>query len=310
MRGVLASLLVAALAGSAGGYSHQPLAGNAVGPGRSAQTPTLSLTPTSGLPGTRVVATGTGYTECFSTGGDGESTTRPGSEPGPRVPGGYDPAASVVQRDGQVVLFWDEVELSPRAVLDEGGAFTTSFDVPATAAPKAHSVVALCVNSEDPRILASDTFRVTAPPSQTAVVPNLSTEQAPPEPEPGGPPAAGPVPLLPGEPTTAQRSPAPQPSSAQPVPPPVSPSPPAGTSFPGRLLLVVLVLILLGVLGATAIRQIRRAPAWVATHVRAAPGFSPPIDVNVAESRVDDTSRACVVRITPHRDDGTQVLEV
>lgn len=357
VRGLLASLSVAALAWSAGGGAYEPLAGTAVSLGESAQGPTLSLAPASGLPGTSAEATGSGYTECLGPGEGADPTTGPGSGPGV----GPGSVPSVIQADGQVVLLWDEVELSPRAGLDDAGAFTTSFAVPASATPGVHVVMTRCAGSESARVLASDTFRVTAAPTQTTEVPDLITRtvaeartaleaaglvlgnrpdgtgrirsQAPvagtrvalgtpvtvflaadrKPPAPGGPATGGALPggavPPPGEPTTgtsAQVPPAQPPSAAQPLPP----APATDTFFRGWVLLILLVLILLGVLGATVIRQIRAAPAWVATYVRAARRRVPGTEVIVAESRVDDTSRSCVVRIIPHREDSTQVLEV
>ncbi|MGH4017306.1 MAG: PASTA domain-containing protein [Pseudonocardiaceae bacterium] len=319
-----------------------------------------------------------------------------------------------------MALFWDEVELSPRADLTEDGTFTTSFGVPASAGPGTHVVVSRCAGSEAARILASATFTVTAPPEVMVVVPNLvgspprdapaalqreglvlgrvsgsgdvidsqnpaagtevrrgsrvnitlvrsaspeelvevpnlvnrtvdearealaaaglvlgnnpagdrrvlgqtpaagvrvargtpvtvTVSEVPVPPSPGGPTAGGTAANPGGTPTgqppaTTQPT---SPTSSTPVSPPVKPA----AGFPWSLL-VVLVLILLGALGGTLARQVRKGPAWVHSHVRAVAGFVPHIGVAIAESRVDPSSRTCVVRITPHHDSGTQVLEV
>jgi len=71
---------------------------------------------------------------------------------------------------------------------------------------------------------------------------------------------------------------------------------------------VGLTVLLGGVLLARRALLARRDSTWVRTHVRAAPGAAPG-DAEVVDSRMDGSPPTHAVRIEPHTDIGTQVLE-
>ncbi len=66
-----------------------------------------------------------------------------------------------------------------------------------------------------------------------------------------------------------------------------------------------------GLLSLLALRVLRgrRDRRWVRTHVRAAPGPPAHSRLDVTEAPVDSSPPAVVVRIEPHADRGTQVLQ-
>jgi hypothetical protein len=79
---------------------------------------------------------------------------------------------------------------------------------------------------------------------------------------------------------------------------------------------VALILLGVGLLALLAVLLILRAvrgwqgQKWVPAHVHAVAGVAPDTVVEIMEPRTADSSPTCVVRIAPHADSGTQVLEV
>jgi beta-lactam-binding protein with PASTA domain len=82
--------------------------------------------------------------------------------------------------------------------------------------------------------------------------------------------------------------------------------------WPSAATLTVLAVALIVLAAALVLRAIRprRGPRWVRAHVRAAAATAVPSDqVEVADSRRDGSPPTCRVRLVPHADRGTQVLE-
>lgn len=72
--------------------------------------------------------------------------------------------------------------------------------------------------------------------------------------------------------------------------------------------LTFLALLIAGLLLARAIRT-QQGQKGILPDIRVVPGVDPGTDVEVTQSPSDRSSPTCVVRIEPHADSGTQVLE-
>ncbi|MGH3719993.1 MAG: hypothetical protein ACRDRI_14365 [Pseudonocardiaceae bacterium] len=70
----------------------------------------------------------------------------------------------------------------------------------------------------------------------------------------------------------------------------------------------LLVVLLIGLLALLA-TQARKGQKWVHAHVQAVAGAVSGTVAEVMEPRTDHSPPTCVVRIEPHADNGTQVLE-
>jgi hypothetical protein len=77
-------------------------------------------------------------------------------------------------------------------------------------------------------------------------------------------------------------------------------------------ILVLLTLLVAGLLASRVVSRAIRAPQeqnGVSTDVRAVAGAISSVELKVMQSRVDHSLPTCVVRIEPHADNGTQILE-
>jgi hypothetical protein len=72
--------------------------------------------------------------------------------------------------------------------------------------------------------------------------------------------------------------------------------------------LILLAVVLGGLLLPRAV-QAREGQKWVSAHVQAVAGAAFDTAVEVMQSRADHLPPTCVVRLEPHADSGTQVLE-
>jgi len=109
-------------------------------------------------------------------------------------------------------------------------------------------------------------------------------------------------------------APPPAPPPAAPVAPPPAPPPslpvvPAAFELSPWLWLIPLGIGLLVGLLVLLATQARKGQKWVRAHVQAVAGAAPSAVAEVMESRTDRSPPTCVVRIEPHVDSGTQVLE-
>jgi PASTA domain len=151
---------------------------------------------------------------------------------------------------------------------------------------------------------------IVAPPIPRPVpsVPHWVSPVVPREVPPAAPPVVPPVPPA-------------VPHEVPPAPPVVPPVPPAPPVIPGVIPAVTIselipwpwliaALILLGVGLLTVLGgRVPHGQKWVRAHVRAVAGIAPDVDVEVMESRSDRSATTCVVRMEPHADSGTQILE-
>jgi hypothetical protein len=123
-------------------------------------------------------------------------------------------------------------------------------------------------------------------------------------------PAAPPPTLAPAVPPAAPAAPPPVPV----VEPPVAPV--SVSNLISWLWIGLILLILLGVgLVALLVGQLSRVvrarqdQQWVQAHVEAVAGAASGVGVEVMESRTDFSPPTLAVRIEPHADSGTQILE-
>jgi hypothetical protein len=108
------------------------------------------------------------------------------------------------------------------------------------------------------------------------------------------------------------------PHEVPPAPPVVPPVPPVipgvipavtiSELIPWPWLIAALILLGVGLLTVLGGR-VSHGQKWVRAHVRAVAGIAPDVDVEVMESRSDRSATTCVVRMEPHADSGTQILE-
>jgi PASTA domain len=137
------------------------------------------------------------------------------------------------------------------------------------------------------------------------VVTVIVDQPAPPPPAP--PPPLPLVELPPADPPPAFVLPSPLP-----VVPPAVPVPrvePIPWFWPVIIALLGLSAVLLvGLLLLVAARA-WKGPKWVRAHFRAVAGVAPGVGVEVMELPTDHSAPPCVVRLEPHADSGTQILE-
>jgi hypothetical protein len=118
--------------------------------------------------------------------------------------------------------------------------------------------------------------------------------------------------------------PPPAPPVVPAVSPPAPPAPPAALApsphvVPAAFDLtrlwrfaVALILLGIGLLVALLVllaSQVQKGQKWVRAHVHVVAGAAPSTVAEIMESRTDRSPPTCVVRIQPHADSGTQVLE-
>lgn len=297
--------------------------------------PKLRLKPASGAARTEIAVLGEGYWNCLR---QSPSPSTPPLEPG------SSPGRDSAESPGEVSLYWDGLDHLKTVDLSTNATFRTSFEVPASAPLGSHQVVVQCGSARDqaslefpmyeasakfeviPTPVTSTTSPTSTPPTRVPIRGSAGTNEAttiPPsttiyEPAPTdgdrGINEVAPTTQLtpPSQPAPAAQDVATTPSATPTPPPVVTPVPlvPARTSGSLRWwLLVVLVLILLGVLLSRLARRAREGPEWVRNHVRVIAGATAGSVVEVMESPADGSNRTCVVRITPHTDNSTQVLE-
>jgi hypothetical protein len=247
------------------------------GPGAS---PSLSLEPASGPPGTPVTATVTGFQACVEDADTGGDTS-----------GVIDDVDEGVAEPGDVLLTW-EGELVALADLVDGGA-RLSFPVPASAASEQQDVVASCDLAAV--INATASFAV-QPPGEV----EPSGEVEPPgQVEPPGPVEPGGEVEPPGEVAP--------PDEVTPEVPDVVPA--VASVDPWPTVLVVLVVLLIAVwLGRRLLRS-RRDRRWVRRHVRVERGPTVSSRPVVDADDADGGHPTHVVRLEPHLDADPPTLE-
>ena len=83
---------------------------------------------------------------------------------------------------------------------------------------------------------------------------------------------------------------------------------PVAESIPWWTIVTLLVLLVAVLLVWYALR-VQRAKEWVRAHVRVALGGTTDVGAQVEESRTIGSPITCVVRIEPHADNGTHVIQ-
>lgn len=225
---------------------------------------TLALSPGSGVPGTTISATGSGYTQC--------------------------PEVKV-----QLVRGTQAVAVSSPADAP-GGTFDAELPVPASAIPgDDYQVEAGCYPATSATtVAASEPFTVTplaTSPSPTPVSPSPTTSSPSPSPSPSTAPSS------PSVSSSASSS-----TSVPPPPPPPPLHPAGGHSTPAALIggtSAGAVLIALAVVRASSLVHRRRGRAWVSKHMRAVAGQNGSVPADVQER---PGAASISVGIQPHPD--------